>query len=156
MYLGDILAPQALHFPLSISQLKTGIRSYRLISVPQVMQWELLFTSDSPLGSLRIHTFRKLPIVIPKRNTKTYTVTLNMVSTVARSRLPILSVSFNNENHFCGVYPQGYIYINIYSAFFQAIKLKNGVCRKNKTPAFFPQESAAEQISSAEKELKRL
>lgn len=60
---------QLLHFPPCIRKLITGISSYHFKTFPQLMQWERSKTISSFLGILYIHTFKKLPMVIPKRNT---------------------------------------------------------------------------------------
>ena len=68
-YLGEIFSPQLWHFPLSASQLNTGIKSLARIFAPQVIQCDERFIKDSLRGSLNITTLRKLPILIPNKNT---------------------------------------------------------------------------------------
>lgn len=70
---------QLLHFPPCIRKLITGISSYHFKTFPQLMQWERSKTISSFLGILYIHTFKKLPMVIPKRNTIRNKIRLIMI-----------------------------------------------------------------------------
>src|SRR5271163_3067372 len=72
-YIGEIGSAQERHLPPSHSQPKIGTLSYALIGVKQRGQREPGATIESPSGMREMHTFRKLPITIPKRKKKKMT-----------------------------------------------------------------------------------
>ncbi len=69
-YIGEMGRAQVRHLPRSQSHPRIGTLSYGLIGVLQRGQREAGETMDSPSGMREIHTFRKLPMTMPKRKKK--------------------------------------------------------------------------------------
>ena len=66
-YIAEIDAWQLRHFPRKTNQLSTGTLSKGVIGEPQPGQREFGDTIETPAGIRVMQTFRKLPIMSPKR-----------------------------------------------------------------------------------------
>ena len=72
-YCQDILLLQLLHLPLKKKKLTTGKSSYQDSVFPQEKHWDLP-CKVNPVFILKITTFKKLPIIVPKTNTNRYKI----------------------------------------------------------------------------------
>src|SRR5271167_5220886 len=66
-YIGEMGSAQDRHLPPNQSQPRIGTLSYGLMGVKQRGHRDPGATIESPSGMREMHTFRKLPITIPKR-----------------------------------------------------------------------------------------
>src|SRR5579864_3360986 len=68
-YIAEIFVLQFRHLPPRKIQLRTGMLSYGAIAFPHFVQLDEGRTMDLSAGMRRMHTFKKLPMTNPSRNT---------------------------------------------------------------------------------------
>ena len=91
-YCIDILVLQYLHLPRRNNQLKSGTKSYHFSCVLHSMQCERDVAIFSFFGILYIHTFKKLPIVIPNKPMVMYKNIVNRINSLSILKIPYFKI----------------------------------------------------------------